>query len=518
MNLVTLLERRVQEHPERPALCDVVAGRTRVCHYGELWQRVQARAAFLQTLGFGRDSTVLLLHPVRIELYEALLAAFALGVRVMLADPSSGAKFMGLCCQRGNPEGFFGSPKAHLLRLKVPALRKIPHQLHDAGWLPFSRRWRNEGSEPGVVDVADDHPALVTFTSGSTGVPKAAVRSHGFLLAQHSALARSLQLEEGEVDLITLPVFVLANLASGLTSVLADTDLAKPGNANAPAVFRQCVRHGVTRCAASPAFFEALLRDPSELPAFGKIYSGGAPVFPDLLEKLCQRLPQAQVVSVYGSTEAEPMAECDAEETQRHLDRTKSGDGLLAGLPVDEADIRILQDHSGEPLGPFAEEDLSRLLTDPGEPGEIVVHGAHVLRGYLDGVGDSETKIHVGNDVWHRTGDAGVFDSEGRLWLLGRCAARLHRMGEPACYPLMIEGAVRCLLPGRRCAALRQDEDILLCLEGEDDARIVEQLRPVMERWSSLRLRFLPELPVDRRHNAKIDYPLLQELLATRDT
>ena len=112
-----------------------------------------------------------------------------------------------------------------------------------------------------MEDVPDDEPALVTFTSGSTGVPKAAVRTHGFLMAQHRALEKALEFAEGETDLITLPVFVLANLASGLTSVLADTDLRAPGKADAAAIREQCRRHGVTRCAASPAFFEALLHE-----------------------------------------------------------------------------------------------------------------------------------------------------------------------------------------------------------------------------------------------------------------
>ena len=59
------------------------------------------------------------------------------------------------------------------------------------------------------------------------------------------------------------------------------------------------------------------------------------------------------------------------------------------------------------------------------QPGEIVVSGAHVGAGYVGGVGDAETKFRVGEVIWHRTGDAGYLDAHGRLWLLGRCSARI---------------------------------------------------------------------------------------------
>ena len=77
-----------------------------------------------------------------------------------------------------------------------------------------------------------DDEALITFTSGSTGAAKAAVRTHGFLLAQHAVLARDLELQAGEVDLTTLPIFVLANLASGVCSVIPDVDMRAPADAD----------------------------------------------------------------------------------------------------------------------------------------------------------------------------------------------------------------------------------------------------------------------------------------------
>ncbi|RYD30621.1 MAG: AMP-dependent synthetase, partial [Verrucomicrobiaceae bacterium] len=259
MNLVSLLASRAEEHPERPALVDRHRGHDRVVTYGDLARRVSAGAERLQESGLRCGQTVLVFQPVSIELYEFLLSAFHAGLRVMLADPSAGKEFLTNCCRRLQPDAFFGSWKAQCLRLMVSGMRTIPLSFCSGAWFPGTHSWRPGTGNSPVREVADDEPALITFTSGSTGLPKAAVRTHGFLLAQHRVLSRSLDFQDGEVDLITLPVFVLANLASGLTSVLAATDLAKPGSPDAAAIASQCGKFHVSRCAASPAFFEGLL-------------------------------------------------------------------------------------------------------------------------------------------------------------------------------------------------------------------------------------------------------------------
>src|SRR5262249_2641198 len=114
-------------------------------------------------------------------------------------------------------------------------------------------------SLPEIVPAEPDAPALLTFTSGSTGRPKAALRTHGFLLAQYGSLEKSLQLRPGTRDLTTLPIFVLANLGSGVTSVLPDADLRSPGKIAAGPVLRQMDRQRIQTTAASPAFVERLL-------------------------------------------------------------------------------------------------------------------------------------------------------------------------------------------------------------------------------------------------------------------
>lgn len=508
MNLASLLVERARLHPERLALADSRG----TVSYAELARRVSAGAGELWEMGLKRGQVILVFQPVSIGLYEILLAAFHAGLRVMLADPSAGREFLSNCCRSLMPDAFFGSWKAQCLRLTVPEMRGIGISICSGAWFPGAKSWRIDSAGIPPVEVSDDEAALVTFTSGSTGKPKAAVRSHGFLLAQHRALSKALDFEEGEVDLITLPVFVLANLASGLTSVLAATDLAKPGSPDVSPVSAQCREFRVTRCAASPAFFEGFLASDAGVPAFEKLFTGGAPVFPGLLRRLRDALPGACIHSVYGSTEAEPIAHFPADGANDETDlATRSGGGLCAGEPVEEVDLRIIRDSWGTPLGPLTDDEFAALAVEAGQAGEIVVSGDHVLSGYLGGIGDGEAKIHVGGRVWHRTGDAGRMDSLGRVWLLGRCAEKLP--GDAFCYPFAIECALREDFPEIRMAALDWEGRRTLVVGKKCASAEAAGIEVRAGDFGIERVIFLDSIPLDRRHQAKVDYPALRELL-----
>src|SRR5690606_13620726 len=134
-------------------------------------------------------------------------------------------------------------------------------------------------------------------------------------------------------------------------------------------------------------------------------------------------------------------------------DAMVGGRGLLAGRVVDSLGLAILPEQWGTPIAPMSSEAFAASRLPPGHPGAIVVSGAHVLRGYLGGAGDEETKFRVGDEIWHRTGDAGWLDDRGRLWLLGRCAAHV-RDERGGFYPFSIECAAVETLGVRRAAAV----------------------------------------------------------------
>lgn len=523
MNIAEVLRNRVEVQPETIALIDVTRGRSRCLTLAELQQAAGRVAMLLYQSGLRRGDTVLVFHPMSAELYIVLTAIFRMGLVAMFLDPSAGREHIKRGCELRPPRAMIASAKAHLLRVLAPALQRIPVKFSIGpavpGAISLGRAKRLSCLET-MQPCTPDSPALVTFTSGSGGKPKMALRTHGFLLAQHHALERSLELSAGEVDLATQPIFVLANLASGVTSLIADADLRHPDSIDPARIVTQIQAHQATRSAASPAFYERLaeycVEHETILPSLAKIYTGGGPVYPDLLEQLQRIAPQATITAVYGSTEAEPMA-CIAhhEIGPEDIAGTLAGRGLLAGRPVPIIQLRILKKQWGRPVGPYTPTGFDAACQPAGEAGEIVVSGEHVLSGYMDGCGDEENKFNVADVRWHRTGDAGYLDDRGRLWLLGRCAAHIED-SHGTLYPFSVEHAAQQHDCVRRAAAVSIRGERVLAIETRNGRLSKSRLAQLLETLEFANLRkvhVLKRMPVDKRHNSKIDYPALSSLL-----
>jgi olefin beta-lactone synthetase len=519
MNIAEIFEQQACARPDARAIVDTLHGRQRTLTFGQLIDKAAQLAAVLHSQGLSTGDGVLIFHRMSAELYIFLLALFRLGAVGLFIDPSAGRAHIERCCRMFPPKAFFGSVRAHFLRLLSPEIRRV--RLYFASsYVPgavdiFSRRARN-GKPVSAAD--DDSPALVSFTSGTTGTPKAAVRTHGFLRAQHKAIEQSRHPTPGTVDLTTLPIFALANLASGVTCVLPDADMRKPGSCDPRPVVAQIEAHQISSTAASPAFIERLadecIRISRRLPSLRQVFIGGGPVFPHLLRRAQKVFLNAKITAVYGSTEAEPMAEISVDGiSDEDFSRMKNGGGLLAGAPVSSVDLRIIRDQWGVPIGRVSAAEFAEMTLTRGQPGEIVVSGKHVLGGYLDGAGDDETKFNVDAVRWHRTGDLGSFDSAGRLWLLGRCSAKIEdRRG--TVYPFTVECAVRDD-PQIECAALVAFRGERVLVLQARNARTLDRARCKAQLpWAGIdRLIAVERIPTDKRHNAKIDYAQLDALL-----
>jgi acyl-CoA synthetase (AMP-forming)/AMP-acid ligase II len=223
------------------------------------------------------------------------------------------------------------------------------------------------------------------------------------------------------------------------------------------------------------------------------------------------------VVAVYGSTEAEPIASLDRRdiaETDRAAMRL--GHGLLAGRPTPGTDLRILADRWGEAVRFADDEAFDADVRGAGHAGEIVVAGDHVLDGYLDGADEAMTKIRVGGRVWHRTGDAGVVDDQGRLWLLGRCGEKIADR-DGVLYPFAVECAASDVAGVVRTALVPSSGERVLVVEADGRAAEIAAALFAHLSWARLaEVRFVRRIPLDRRHHAKVDYPALRRMLARR--
>ncbi len=512
MNVLDYLQQAVHLSPHKAAFIE----RGSSCTFSQLQADGLRIGTYLQDKGVKKGDAVLLLQPLSTDLYKALIGIWSIGAVALVFDPSAGREHIRACCAIIRPVAFIGSGKAMLLTLYSRAIAAIPIKL-TTGTVPFVRSFRKvlrqvatdatpHASPHEAPQTSGESPALITFTSGSTGVPKAAVRTHAFLATQYEVLSHSLSQQESHVDFATLPIVALANLAARITTVIADTSLTKMSRMDAAAVAKQMVDHRVSRLVASPTFMKRLAvycnQKQMTLPSLTHIYTGGGPVFPHIMEQMKQAMPNSKRFAVYGSTEAEPIAELDWDDVSPDdIEKMKIGGGLLSGHPVQQIDCKIIS-------ATFADQYLPH-----GKIGEIVVHGAHVLKGYLNGVGDAENKFEVDGARWHRTGDTGYFDESGRLWLTGRASAVI-RDSKGVIYPFCVEAAVHAQFAVERVAFVSFLGKRTLVLERgayHHEPAIRQQLQ-----WALIdQVLFVTEIPTDKRHNAKIDYRGLEKLLVS---
>ena len=415
---------------------------------------------------------MLIAMPVTADLYASLAAIWRVGASAVLPEPAMGLEGLRHAIKAADIKAWVGGGMLRGLPLFVPELRKCRR-------LSTSAR-SVEAQAP--HKLPDDHPALMSFTSGSTGNPKAIIRSHGFLKAQNAAVAPLLASERSEVDLVAFPVFVLANIALGITSVLPNWSLRDAGKASPSKIRAHCAAHGVTRLLLPPALAEKLADAP--LPQMvDHIFTGGGPVFPDVVEQLTALNPDLTIVAVYGSTEAEPIAECVLSDISgEDRDAMASGSGLLAGHPAAATKVRIVRD-------------------------EIQVAGGHVVSGYVDPADDASTKVREKDGtVWHRTGDGGRFDNEGRLWLRGRIAGRAGRL-----WPFEVEVAARSWPLVDNAALVPIDRRGVLAIEG--DPMGLPNWQTLAKKLKVQNVVHLERIPLDKRHRSKVDYAVLEAMV-----
>lgn len=425
--------------------------------------------------GMRKGDRILIALPIGADLYAALAAIWMIGAVAVLPEPAMGLAGLRAALRTTAVNGLCASGGYRALRLLLPLLWTKPLYTPSArgGGGPLSHT-------PKPLDLA-----LISFTSGTTGAPKAIPRSHAFLMAQQAAVAPLLHSDKPEIDLVAFPVFVLINLAAGRTSVLPNWQMRKLHRLPPEALAKWIADQRVSRLLLPPALCQTLAAAP--IPAdVHTLFTGGGPVFPDLITTLQGNAPKLRIVSVYGSTEAEPIAELDAQDiTPDDLAAMASGKGLLAGFPVAATQVRVMRD-------------------------EILVSGLHVNQGYLDPARDAETKLRDGHVIWHRTGDAGYFDDQGRLWLLGRLGGAVQTETS-LCYPFSVETAAR-LWPGVRGAALvTVGGKAVLAIEGKPAHLAQWTARAAV--FGLHDLRPVASLPKDRRHRSKVDTAALRKLL-----
>jgi acyl-CoA synthetase (AMP-forming)/AMP-acid ligase II len=523
-------------------------------NYGDLATLVAAYKTLWVKKGWqAGDRVVVILKPSK-ELYAIALALFSLGIVVVLIDTGMGRKKIQMAIRDSNAKAIISMKALIKFFWFVPALWRLQRFSVDGSGIGYSNILTqigetltvNNGETPLLTALkrsSSDH-GLISFTSGSTGRPKGADRTHFSLIQQHLAIRDHWPDKPGDIDCPCFPVIVLHNLSCGMTTVMPKVDLAQPSEVNAEVVIAQIRQHKVSRLSGAPAYINKLVDYLGEQGANNQtvheiksIVVGGATVSKSLARKIRLAFPNAVAKIVYGSTEAEPIADILIEEyllEPNDTDEDNKQSGYLVGYIASQVDL-LISDFSDLEVSYkkegklISEEDLFSRACKSGETGEILVSGDHVLKQYIDNpLANQENKIPRTNvvdtkAVWHRTGDCGYLDNQGRLWLSGRIKDVIQVKGK-ALQPYPIEQVLDQDVDIIRAAVLDHDNQVYVFIQ-------VESKQP----FNSLDLKqrtlicatdfLLPvgitvihyveidNMPVDGRHNSKIDRPKLRENL-----
>lgn len=502
-NVVDLFCLRAREMPGRTALI----WQDKSVTFGDFEQSIIETAGYFLSKGIKKGDRVMVFVPMSGNLYRIVLALFRIGAVAVFLDEWVSIKRLNDCCRLAQCSIFIGTWKGSVIAWFVPGLRKIP--------LHLGLHYDRIDTPAPFPETERDDVALITFTTGSTGTPKAAIRTHGLLYEQFQALTPLLKPSPEDVCLPVLPIVLLINLGAGVTSVIADYKVSRPASLKPAKIVAQIEKHQINSIIASPFFVRKLggyLLDEKRVTGVKKVFTGGAPVFPSEARVYSEAFPDAEVQIVYGSTEAEPISAIGVEEL---LDRDENAlfKGLKVGQPEESAQVKIIGITDAD-ISVSTDEALDNMRLPPGEIGEIIVSGRHVLRDYLHNAEAlKRNKIFIGTTCWHRTGDSGYQDEKGSLYLTGRCSS-LIRSGGALISSFVYENHFQSMSGVEAGTILLQNDKLTAVVElkaasRKEDVLTAIKALPIL----SEDIVFLSKIPRDPRHNSKIDYEKLREIL-----
>jgi len=485
-----------------------------------------AHALVAQGIRPGMRTVVMV--PPSLEFFSLTFALFKIGAVPVLIDPGMGTKNLKICIAEAEPQAFIGIPKAHLARLlfgwgkgTLKYLITVGRRFAWGGHSLKSLLKRVNDTPYAMAPTAADDTAAILFTSGSTGVPKGAVYSHGNFTAQVARLQQMYAIQPGEIDLPTFPLFALFAPALGMSSIIPEMDFTRPGSVDPERIIEAVKQFEVTSMFGSPALIDRVGRYGVEhsvrLPSLRRVISAGAPVAPAVLDRFNQLLAtDCQIFTPYGATEALPVCSIGSTEIlseTRYL--TDQGKGVCVGRPVNGIRLEII--HIDDFLIELWREDL---LVVPGEVGEIVVKGPQVTAGYHNRPQSTELAKIIDPDggFFHRMGDLGYQDEQGRVWFCGRKSQRVVLPGTTL-FTIPCEAIFNTHPAVRRSALVGvHDEELgvrpVVCIETEqqlstgEQQRLTKELQSLAQKYPHTRpiqtILYHPGFPVDIRHNAKI--------------
>jgi len=492
-------------------LTAIVDGQMRFT-YGELLKRVKCLARGMVAKGMGKGKKVAMMLPnchQFVEVYFATLATGAVAVPVNFRFLPHEIRFILEDCE---PDALFFH-SSYRERVES-AIEGLPFRLWTVtveGKVPFAEDYeeilRSSQGLQEPLEMMEEDPCQIMYTSGTTGTPKGAVIPHRAVLWNLVNTIHGREDREGERALVIGPMYHTAALNNHLTIQIALGGTCILVRSFEPELVLKLIEgEKATTISGAPTMYHMLMEHPKachyDLSSITKCTSGASTLPQDTLRRLQNFFPRIQgVYDVYGCTEASPTISI----LREHESRYKPGS---VGRPVPFVEVRIV-DHEDRPL-PL------------GEVGELVCRGPNVMLGYHNNPQATEEALRNG---WLHTGDLARVDEEGFIYVVDRKKDLIISGGENI-YPREIEEVllehpaigdaavvgspdpiwgeiVHAFVVVRKGWSLNENEVIEHC-----KARLASYKKP-------RRVTFLDQIP--RNPSGKILKTKLRELVSTRN-
>lgn len=424
----------------------------------KLLLRGAAFAAALQQQGLQSGDVVMLAANSSDHFLESLLAIASIGCIVapvnLRWDIQEASKAISLCqastilVDTANMRFLAAVHHASCSKLQhAVILGDSPLSAHDIQQLHAEAMISRHMNTPLQLQHAPHDAALICFTSGTTGQPKAALISHTALDHQSAAKIEVIGYHRQDCYLHTAPLFHIGGMSSAMAVLKAGGTHVFMGKFSARATLEAIRQHQITAIIAVPAMVSDLATEAraspsaSRYPSMERVLVGAGAISQALQQDLQRIFPNADCFSAYGMTEAcssmtfrtlcsppgmeSPATSASGQEPER---------GVCVGLPPSGIEMAVLTGNDALQTSPSA----SSVVLGTGF-GEILTKGPHVFTQYLGQPTATRQAFLPGS--WFRTGDMGSIDAKGRVWLNGR-SKDIVRTGGETVHPSQVEAAL----------------------------------------------------------------------------
>lgn len=404
----------------------------RRCTFREFHERTDALAAGLQERGLQPGQRVTVINHNSIELLEVYFGAMKAGGTAMPVNVRLSPPEIALILEDAEPSVVVVGAD-YCRKLDVAALRDKGVALLRIGApdsdFPTYESLLHPGASPAEPPIDDDDLGLLIYTSGTTGRPKGVMLTHRNLLCDAWATCVSRRLSKDEISLVTAPLYQSGALGSLLGNLLRGNTVVLLDGFDAARVLEIIERERVTNALLVPAMLIKLLQSPDldrfDLSSMRTVIYGAAPMPVRVLREALDRLGW-KFMGACGATETGPAYIAFLDQQDHLLDGTPEKEQRLGSIGREGINARVrIVSPDDTPL-------------PPGEVGEIVVRGPHIMKGYWKMPRETAEALRGG---WYHTGDMGRMDEDGYIYIVDRKTDMIISGGYNI-YPREIENAL----------------------------------------------------------------------------